>query len=82
VPTAGKQRADCFGWPVRGDGENVEAQAKPSQMEAASMTPAVTNKGEKRPVGRFEIKTRRSKPIERRVPEPLIHSRRPKREDV
>jgi hypothetical protein len=39
VPTAGKQRADWFGRPVRGDGEGVEAQA-----EVASMTPAVTNR--------------------------------------
>jgi len=44
VPTAGKQRADWFGRPARGDGEGVEAQAKPSSMEAASMTPAVTNR--------------------------------------
>jgi hypothetical protein len=45
VPTTGKQHADWFGRPARGDGEGVEAQARPSSlMEAASVTPAVTNR--------------------------------------
>jgi hypothetical protein len=77
VPTAGKQHADWFGRPVRGDGEGVEAQA----VKAREHDAGGDEQGEKRPVGRFESKTRRSKPIDRHVPEP-DHSRRLKRVDV
>jgi len=47
VPTTGKQHADWFGRPVRGDGEGVEVQAKKSREHDAGGD----GQGEKRPVG-------------------------------
>jgi len=73
VPTTGKQHADWFGRPARGDGEGVEAQAKELRDDAGG-----DEQGEKRPVGWFEIKTRRPKPIGRTRARIRIHSRRPK----
>jgi hypothetical protein len=47
VPTTGKQRADWFGRPARGDGEDVEAQAGKSREHDADGD----GPGEKRPAG-------------------------------
>jgi hypothetical protein len=58
------------------------AKASRRRLQSCEHDAGGDEQGEKRPVGRFEIKTRRSKPIDRKRARTRIIRGKPKRGDV